>query len=91
MPGHVDRNAMRAISCDAFNFDLYGFKVLGFVWYTTSRNWKVSLVSLLVLMILSCQSVLMQEDGNYDVKFLDQLLGEKKGLPMEESHCCCVL
>jgi len=25
-----------------------------------------------------------QDDGNYDVKFHDQLLGEKKGLPIEE-------
>ena len=24
-----------------------------------------------------------EEDGNYDVKFFDQLLGEKKGLPLE--------
>ena len=28
---------------------------------------------------------LQQDDGNYDVKFHDQLLGEKKGLPIEES------
>lgn len=26
-----------------------------------------------------------QEDGSYDVKFHDQLLGEKKGLPIEET------
>ncbi|CAJ1371068.1 unnamed protein product, partial [Effrenium voratum] len=25
-----------------------------------------------------------QEDGNYDIKFQDQLLGEKKGMPIEE-------
>ncbi|CAE7535506.1 unnamed protein product [Symbiodinium natans] len=26
----------------------------------------------------------VQEDGNYDIKFHDQLLGEKKGMPIEE-------
>lgn len=30
-----------------------------------------------------------QEDGNYDVKFHDQLLGEKKGLPIEDLLLPC--
>ena len=28
----------------------------------------------------------LQEDGNYDIKFHDQLLGEKKGMPIEASR-----